>query len=58
VEELVGYGLGGEKAPELGSKTSVHLEADEYHAMMNDTSTSQETGVETVRDKISSSSVK
>jgi predicted sulfurtransferase len=47
VEELVGYGLAGEKAPEIGTKTSVHLEADEYHAMMTDTKTA-ETGLETV----------
>eukprot|EP00613_Pedinella_sp_CCMP2098_P072224 CAMPEP_0171907228 /NCGR_PEP_ID=MMETSP0993-20121228/6840_1 /TAXON_ID=483369 /ORGANISM="non described non described, Strain CCMP2098" /LENGTH=447 /DNA_ID=CAMNT_0012539415 /DNA_START=52 /DNA_END=1392 /DNA_ORIENTATION=- len=46
VDELVGYGLSGEKAPELSSKTSVHLEADEYHAMLSDTSTAD--GVETV----------
>ena len=39
VDELVGYGLAGEKAPALATKASVHLEADEYHRMLTDTST-------------------
>ena len=35
VDELVGYGMAGvEKAPELGTKPSIHLEADEFHKMM------------------------
>jgi len=50
VDELVGYGLPGEKAPELKSKPGVHLEADEYHAMMTDTSGAEETVIIDVRN--------
>ena len=31
VDELVAYGLAGEKAPSLKTASGVHLEADEYH---------------------------
>lgn len=33
-QELVAYGLGGERAPLLKQNTAKHLEADEYHAML------------------------
>ena len=35
-DELVAYGLNGEKAPSLAKFAGVHLEADEYHAAMAD----------------------
>ena len=34
VDELVAYGLPGEKAPSLKHASGVHLEADEYHRML------------------------
>jgi predicted sulfurtransferase len=34
VDELVGYGLGGAKAPSLTRHAGVHLEAHEYHETM------------------------
>ena len=34
VDELVGYGLGGEKAPSLSRHAGKHLEAVEYHETM------------------------
>jgi predicted sulfurtransferase len=34
VDELVGYGLGGAKAPSLSRHAGVHLEAHEYHETM------------------------
>ena len=34
VDELVGYGLGGAKAPSLSRHAGVHLEAHEYHEIM------------------------
>jgi predicted sulfurtransferase len=34
VDELVGYGLGGIKAPSLSRHAGVHLEAHEYHETM------------------------
>jgi len=34
-QELVAYGLGGERAPLLGKNTATHLEADEYHKMLS-----------------------
>jgi len=34
--ELVAYGLGGQKAPELKTWAGEHLRADEYHAMLAD----------------------
>ena len=33
-QELVAYGLGGERAPLLIQNTAKHVEADEYHAML------------------------
>ena len=33
-QELVAYGLGGERAPLLRQNTAKHVEADEYHAML------------------------
>ena len=50
VEELVGYGLSGEKAPVLETKVGVHLEADEYHKMMNDTTQGEDTVIIDVRN--------
>jgi predicted sulfurtransferase len=38
-EELVAYGLSGEKAPSLEKFAGVHLEADEYHKAMTDKDT-------------------
>ena len=34
VDELVAYGLEGEKAPSLANNSAEHVEADEYHEMM------------------------
>ena len=34
VEELVGYGLGGAKAPSLKLHAGKHLEAHDYHEQM------------------------
>jgi predicted sulfurtransferase len=34
VNELVAYGLSGEKAPSLNYSNAKHLEADEYHKLM------------------------
>jgi rhodanese-related sulfurtransferase len=39
VEELVGYGLGGLKAPSLARHSGKHVEADEYHKMMQQKNT-------------------
>ena len=38
-QELVAYGLGGERAPLLKQNTAKHLEADEYHKMLGDKDT-------------------
>lgn len=38
-EELVAYGLAGEKAPSLKTFSGTHLEADEYHKAMMDKDT-------------------
>ena len=38
-QELVAYGLGGERAPLLKQNTAKHLEADEYHTMLGDKDT-------------------
>ena len=38
-EELVAYGLAGEKAPALGSSRAQHVEADEYHRLMSEPNT-------------------
>jgi predicted sulfurtransferase len=38
-EELVAYGLTGEKAPSLQKFSGTHLEADEYHQAMTDKDT-------------------
>ena len=38
-QELVAYGLGGERAPLLKQNTAKHLEADEYHEMLGDKDT-------------------
>ena len=35
-EELVAYGLGGERAPLLQQNTAKHVEATAYHDMLND----------------------
>jgi predicted sulfurtransferase len=38
-QELVAYGLGGERAPLLKQNTAKHLEAVEYHTMLGDKDT-------------------
>lgn len=38
-QELVAYGLGGERAPLLNQNTAKHLEADEYHKMLGEKDT-------------------
>jgi len=38
-EELVAYGLAGEKAPSLKKFSGTHMEADEYHKAMKDKDT-------------------
>ena len=38
-EELVAYGLGGERAPLLKQNTAKHVEADEYHRMLSEKDT-------------------
>jgi predicted sulfurtransferase len=38
-EELVAYGLAGEKAPSLQKFAGTHLEADEYHSAMTEKDT-------------------
>lgn len=39
VDELVGYGLAGERAPALNESKALHLEADQYHEAMKDKNT-------------------
>jgi predicted sulfurtransferase len=48
--ELVAYGLGGQKAPELKSWAGEHLRADEYHAMLAEENAEKPTVVIDVRN--------